>query len=505
MTYELRFIARCEELGEAAVRDKVNTGPQLPLGTVLRAATLMLAATALFGLTGCKSLPTGSFELLNTPAMKVAKLTPPITVSVEDRRAFIKDNDVVGMAISGGGMRASAFTLGVFAGLEEITKKDSEASALDRVDFASANSGGSWALAALLANLRADPAFSPRNDYQHYADTFKLLNKSSTRHWAEAMEDAIGPNATMGAVRFIRPRAFFNASILQSQDPFVFTKEFSEGYRVDAFYARGRTAPFGQGGSVNSLPLGYVAATSGSVPGFTHSFAHTALCSGPGELPSFCGRQGNQSWLRLVDGGLYDNEAYKTAWEVARAVERDTAGRQVMFLVDSKGGWPIPTTGELEASQHDGLIKAGTLLMFKGSFPLQEATYRRLAPQMFDAIGYQTILLDFDAASGFHAGMEPLVEDLPQLQAMAADEIDCIDDNGQILKANARRRPPDVTPLEWLKQRGGDCLENNFARVGYHHQTTYFYDPRYFASTYQLGVLVARRKAADIRAQLGLN
>ena len=177
MTYELRFIARCEELGEAAVRDKVNTGPQLPLGTVLRAATLMLAATALFGLTGCKSLPTGSFELLNTPAMKVAKLTPPITVSVEDRRAFIKDNDVVGMAISGGGMRASAFTLGVFAGLEEITKKDSEASALDRVDFASANSGGSWALAALLANLRADPAFSPRNDYQHYADTFKLLNK----------------------------------------------------------------------------------------------------------------------------------------------------------------------------------------------------------------------------------------------------------------------------------------------------------------------------------------
>lgn len=506
MDSDLRFITRCEELGEAAVRDELNIGPHKPLAALLRGATLVLATTALFGLTSCKSLPIGSsFELLNSPAMQVAKLTPPIVVTDDDRRAFIKDNDVVGMAISGGGMRASAFTLGVFAGLEEITPKDSDVSALDRVDFASANSGGSWALAALLANLRANPAFSPRNDYRHYANTFKLLNTSSTKHWAEAMESAIGPAFTMGAVRFTRPRAFFNASILQSQDPFVFTKEFAQGYRIDAFYARGRTEPFGQGGDVESLPLGYVAATSGSVPGFTHSYAHTNLCSVSGELPSFCGPQDNQSWLRLVDGGLYDNEAYKTAWEVARAVERDAPGRRVMLLIDSKAGWPIPTAGEQEASQHDGLIKSGTMLMFKGSFPLQEATYRRLAPQMFDAIGYQTTLLDFDAASGFQPDMAPFVQDLPELQAMAADEIDCIDDHGKVLKAGASRRPAGMTPLEWLKQRGGDCLENNFARVGYHYRTTYFFDPRYFAAAYQLGVLVARRKAAEIRAELGLN
>jgi hypothetical protein len=474
----------------------------------MNAARLILAASVLVGVAGCapKSLPIGSsFELLNSPAMKVAKLTPPIVVTDTDRNDFIKDNDIVGMAISGGGMRASAFTLGVFAGLEEIKPKDDDISALDRVDFASSNSGGSWALAALLANLRANPAFSPKNDYEHYADTFKVLNKSSTGHWAEAMEGAIGPDATLGAVRFIRPRSFFNASILQSQDPFVFTQEFADGYRIDAYYARGRAAPFGQDGDVDSLPLGYVAATSGSVPGFTHSYAQTELCSVPGERPSFCGSQGNQSWLRLVDGGLYDNEAYKTAWEVARTVERDSAaGRRVMLLIDSKPGWPIPTTGEREAAQDDGLVKSGVMLMFKGSFPLQEATYRRLAPKMFDAIGYKTTLLDFDAASNFEAGMEPMLADLPELQAMAADEIDCIDDNGQILKANAKRRPANVTPLEWLKQRGGDCLENNFARVGYHYKTTYFFDPHYFAPAYQLGVFVARRKAAEIRTELGL-
>lgn len=475
----------------------------------MRIPTLLLAASALVSLTGCgalKSLPfKSSFELLNSPAMQVAKLTPPIIVTDKDHADFIKDKDIVGMAISGGGMRASAFTLGVFAGLEEITPKDGQYSALDRVDFASANSGGSWALAALLANLYANPAFSPKNDYQHYAATFKVLNESSTKHWAEALEAAIGPQATLGAVRYIRPRGFFNASILQSQDPFVFTQDFADGYRIDTYYARGRSQPFGQGGDILSLPLGYVAATSGSVPGFTHSYAHTQLCAGPGELPSFCGPQANQSWLRLVDGGLYDNEAYKTAWEVARTVERDAAaGRRVVLLIDSKPGWPIPTASERVASETDGLLKAGISLALKNSFPLQEATYRRLAPKMFDAIGYKTILLDFDAASDFQESMAPMIQDLPELQAMAADEIDCIDDHGQVLRAKDHKRPAGVTPLEWLKRRGGDCLENNFARVGYHYQTTYFFDPHFFASAYQLGVFVARRRAAEIRAELGI-
>lgn len=475
----------------------------------MRAARLILATTTFLGVAGCaslKSLPIGnSFELLNSPAMNVAKLTPPIIVTDGDRASFIKDKDIVGMAISGGGMRASSFTLGVIAGLEEIMPKGSETSALDRIDFASSNSGGSWALAALLANLAANPGFSPKNDYQHYAATFRLLNKSNTGHWAQAMQDALGHSATLGAVRYIRPRGFFNASILQSQDPFVFTQEFADGYRINAYYARGQAAPFGQGGDVLSLPLGYVAATSGSVPGFTHSYARTSLCAGPGELPSFCGPQGNQSWLRLVDGGLYDNEAYKTAWEVARTVERDASGRRVMLLIDSKAGWAIPTTSQREASEDDGLLSSGITIIPKGSFPLQEATYRRLAPKMFDAIGYSTLLLDFDAASNFQKGMEPMIKDLPELQAMAADEIDCIDDNGQVLKAKALKRPAGVTPLEWLERRGGDCLENNFARVGYHYKTTYYFDERFFASGYQLGVFVARRKAADIRAKLGFN
>ena len=474
----------------------------------MRAAALILAGTALVGLTGCalKSLPFGNtYELLNTPAMKVAKVTPPIIVTDRDRSTFDNDKDVVGMAMSGGGMRAAAFSLGLIAGLEEITPKDGQYSALDRIDFASSNSGGSWALAALLAHLQADPAFSPKNDYQHYARTFNALNKSNTGHWAQAMQEAIGHDATLGAVRYIRPRGFFNASILQSQDPFVFTQDFADGYRVESYYAHGQAAPFGHGGDVLTLPLGYVAATSGSVPGFTHSYARTALCAGPGEPPSFCGPQGNESWVRLVDGGLYDNEAYKTAWEVARTVGRDAGGRHVMLLIDSKPGWPIPTTSQRKASEDEGLIKTGFMLMPKGSFPLQESTYRRLAPKMFDAIGFSTILLDFDAASGFDESMLPLIRDLPQLQAMAADEIDCIDDNGTVLKAKAKKRPAGVAPLDWLKQRGGDCAENNFARVGYHYKTTYYFDERFFASTYQLGVFVARRKAAEIRAQLGIN
>ena len=59
----------------------------------MRAANLFLATPAILSLSGCaslKSLPFGnSFELLNSPAMKVAKVTPPIIVTDRDRSTFV--------------------------------------------------------------------------------------------------------------------------------------------------------------------------------------------------------------------------------------------------------------------------------------------------------------------------------------------------------------------------------------------------------------------------------
>ena len=143
----------------------------------------------------------------------------------------------------------------------------------------------------------------------------------------------------------------------------------------------------------------------------------------------------------MVDGGLYDNGAYKTAWEVARsAVKGGAPERRTILLIDSKNGWPLPTSRWKDASEHTGIFQAGVDLLFKGSFPLQEATYRRLAPQMFDAIGVRSVLLDFDAASEFTPAMKDLVADLPHFTAMAADKIDCVTDSGQVIKARKRPR-----------------------------------------------------------------
>ena len=473
----------------------------------MRSRHLLFAASAAVGLAGCKSLPMGSFQLLNTPAMQIAKTAPAIVVEPGEAITFASDGQIAGMAISGGGIRASAFTLGVFAGLQEIAGSGGNETALDRIDFASSNSGGSWALAAAMTNKRLDRTLVKANDLDQYLRRFEALNKSSTKHWAAAMQKMLTPNGTtvtMGDIRHTRPRAYFNSSMLPSQDPFVFTEQFVHDYRVTGFYARASKQVKDVAFSLDSVPLGFVAATSGSVPGFTHSYASTTLCPGAAGTPSFCaGTDGG--WLRLVDGGLYDNTAYKTAWEVARsAVRGGGPARRTVLLIDSKNGWPMPTALWKDASKHKGLFKSGSELLFQGSFPMQEATYRRLAPQMFDAIGFTSVLLDFDAASGFTPAMETLVADLPHLQAMAADEIDCITETGEVIKARKRPKNKDIDAIDWLKRRGGDCFENNFARVGYHHKTTYEFDRAMFAATYQLGVFVARRRAAEIRAALDI-
>lgn len=470
----------------------------------MRTRSVIVAPLFVASLVACKSLPMGSFNLLNTPAMSVAKITPTINVPDADKLSFAADGKIAGMAISGGGMRASAFTLGIFAGLQEIKGSDGR-SALDIIDFASANSGGSWALAALLTDRRTRPGFAPKNEFESYADRFKQLNDSRTKHWARAMQDMLGSSVTMADVGIVRPLAFFNASLLPSQDPFVFTQDFADRYKIAGFYARGSDGSFGTGGSVASLPLGYVTATSGSVPGFTHSYAETNFCTSAEARPSFCGTKMDGGWLRLVDGGLYDNAAYKTAWEVARASlgPASPAGR-AMLLIDAKNGWPVPATSEDDARDHDGLLKAGGSLLFKGSFPNQESTYRRLAPQMFDAIGYRTVLLDFDAAAGFSEPSNVPLDGLEQLFDMAAYKIDCVTDEGIVVEAKSKPANSTATAIERLRDRGGDCLANNLARVGYRHKTTYYFDREFFAATYQLGVYVARRRANDIKAALGM-
>lgn len=61
--------------------------------------------------------------------------------------------DMVGLALSGGGMRANAFHLGILSGLHDTAMpKPTDKNLLDRVDYLSSVSGGTWAAAAYLFN-----------------------------------------------------------------------------------------------------------------------------------------------------------------------------------------------------------------------------------------------------------------------------------------------------------------------------------------------------------------
>jgi Patatin-like phospholipase len=426
--------------------------------------------------------------------MQVAKLAPPIVVDPVTQDSFARDGTIIGLGISGGGMRAASFTLGAFSGLAEIRNNSNGPSAMQLVDFASANSGGSWALAAYLVNRNAN--------FDEFSRRFANAAAGPVGCWAERFTTYVTGPRVLGEFDHQRPRPYFNATLLPAHLPFVFTQQFVDAYKIRHFHSQCDRLGLTEGMSAAQLPLGYAAATSGSVPGFTHSYVETNLCAEGTNRPNFCAADPALNSLKIVDGGLYDNLGYKTAWEYALAAGPEPqVAHKLVLLIDSKDGWAIPTMTFKDASQPEGLSAAKLLLA--STFPLQNATFLRLSRPMFEAIGYQSIVLDFDAASDFSDALPVRIDDLPDLMDMAADQIDCLDRNGRVLSHKLAKRPAGVSPIDWLKQRGGDCLANNFARVGYNYPTTYAFNENNFAAGYQLGLLTVRMHQSEIRHALG--
>jgi hypothetical protein len=83
--------------------------------------------------------------------------------------------DLVGLALSGGGIRSSTISLGFLRGLGTAVDKDGS-SVLKHVDYLSTVSGGGWAGGALTTRLQpgATPAFDPRSRSSWQALAFAL-------------------------------------------------------------------------------------------------------------------------------------------------------------------------------------------------------------------------------------------------------------------------------------------------------------------------------------------
>jgi predicted acylesterase/phospholipase RssA len=419
------------------------------------------------------------------------------------------DGNMVVLTVSGGGMRASAFTLGVLAELDLLTKDRGGETAFEEIDLISSVSGGSWAVAAVLAD-RAKGSTAPlASRMQDIEARYAALASAKVKHWADRFIPAVTHDLTFGEVysgSMARPLpfAYFNASLYPSQSPFVFTPEYLNHYRVTALGdpAEPRRVPL-PSGRLADIPIGYAASASGAVPGYTSAFAETALCDEG--LASYCFKNrkgGVRDNLQLVDGGLYDNVGYKTALELGLK-DRSRIGRLPATVImvdtaDDEAFQTMPNKGK-EGGHVFAIARAS-------SFPNQNATFDRLRGPGFQAAGFDRhILLDFGAAASFNPELHDRhLRDLPELAYHAAHDVSCYGRDGRIIEGRRKLKAPR-DPRHWednlriLRSKGSDCLALNFARVGYLHKTTFKYDPYAFKLRYQLGRLAVRMNEEAIK------
>lgn len=452
------------------------------------------------------------------------------------------DNYVLGISVTGGGMRAAAFTLGV---LEELENQG----VLDDVDFISSNSGGGWGVAAYLSD-RAD--YSSANTYD-LTDRRIVLSKKF-QDMSEAgikclpvsiMENITGERTfdelyqnNSGAQL---PDHFVNAAILPSESAFVFTEAYLDYFRVTRMDACNEKRYSGfdirsseDGGSaLANVPYGYAIATSGSVPLFYTSSAKTSVCAEFGKLweSSFCNQNARkdeekETEIHLVDGGIHDNHGYKTAIEILSEYQvgnhwenldnLDHKNKQSkrnlcrksgrlncrLIQIDSTTSLISPLTTDAGNKSKGYKLAAG---FGAGSgFVGQDATALRIRKAIFDGLGTDTVLLDFPSASNrsenFEAYNENLL-DLIHLRKFMETRVTCYEDSGREIRADTKRKRSFNADKRAVSD---DCMRNNAYRAGTLAKTTYDYDAEagMFPVLWDLGIFVARQKKTELKTPM---
>ncbi len=484
------------------------------------ASTVLLAGCG----TNWKSIPFSSSREIMTADTRLlvtghgAENLDFYTLPTRDPTA---DGRIVTVAVSGGGMRAAAYTLGAMAELDDIRGSSDGRSAFELIDRASSVSGGSWAMAGILAEKSRSPEIALSRHREDFFKRFKAIDVDRRSCWARRMtargDDTLTSGLTFGEIYSGStakrlPTVYFNASLFPSQSPFVFTDGYIARYKVAGF-----GAPcidwemLSTNGGVADVKIGFAASASSAVPAFTKAWAATKLCNEPNDY-NFCrpgiGERWKRSYLQLLDGGIYDNIGWKTPLELAmRPKERASSASKVLIVVDVNESPTYHSVGRWDADDNDLAS-----LAIDASFPNQNSTFQRLRDDAFVALGYQEpIMLDFASLGGFRADQAHLLDGLDELAWFAANHVRCYTKPGTAKpkKVSSRFRipdkpdlPPAADSVRSLARQGQDCLSENFYRTGYLHKTTYKYDGDLFLLRYQLGQLVVRMQEDEIRRQL---
>ncbi|HVG50612.1 MAG TPA: patatin-like phospholipase family protein [Xanthobacteraceae bacterium] len=310
-----------------------------------------------------------------------------LRIGFEDRA--LQDDAIVGLAFSGGGTRAAAFSFGVLQEMERIPLRGASVPMIDRLDFISGVSGGSviaayYGLKKREALLDFREKFLLRNAEEYLSTNVSLANFS--RAFGGGVNDQTGltrfldqqlfQGATFAHLRASRrPRIWINASDIYNRTSFVF----------------GETAFAAICSDLLAYPLSDAVAASAAVP---FAFAPIVVQAYPGQctdplprwverarsnpnappiLSSFAKaisryREGQVPYIKLLDGGLVDNYGL-AGFVIAREASQVPYGpltpqqavklRRALFLVvDARAGVPADFVRTVEGPHGIELIKA---------------------------------------------------------------------------------------------------------------------------------------------------
>jgi NTE family protein len=324
---------------------------------------LVIAVLLVLALPSCATID-------NLPA-NVATADPNagLTDQVVEGAAF-GDDKIIGLAFSGGGTRAAAFSFGVLKGLGDLntTDKGRTVSLIDRVDFVSGVSGGSITAAyfglkkrAALADFRerflikdAEAALNTQVSLVNLArglgggvnDDLRLRNWLDANLFDGAKFSALTADS--------RPVVWINATDIYNRTPFVFSKVLFSlicsdlgAYPVSAAVAASAAVPIAFEPVIletypdrckPTAPSWLLKAQSNpKASPLLRAFAQGALRQ----------RDGSMKYIKLLDGGLVDNYGL-SGFTIARESAETPYGpltpgeavrlRRMMFLIVDAGG-----------------------------------------------------------------------------------------------------------------------------------------------------------------------
>jgi NTE family protein len=347
------------------------------------------------------ALAFGCAAIQNDPVNAPLSAAPP-PIRAEHSADDPSDDMVVALALSGGGMRAAAFSYGVLTGFDEtrVRSAGKTMSLLDHLDFVSGVSGG--AVLAAYYGLRRRAAMAdfkqrfllanPQQDLQMDLGLANIARGlqggvNDSTQFPRWLDDHLFNHATFGQLLTgQRPAVWINASDIYDRTAFLFSPVTFDSLCSD----------------LRSYPISLAVAASAAVPVL---FAPIVIKNYPGgcptPLPAWVDRVRNEKdarplirsyadaleryrsgaikYVKLLDGGLVDNYGL-AAVTITRLANSTPYGplsphdavrlRRLLFLVVDSGREPAgrwaqtvagPTGVDLINAASDTATGAGAL------------------------------------------------------------------------------------------------------------------------------------------------